>query len=135
LCAGAAAYGAQASSALTTPVAVAAPGIFTANASGTGTGAIVNQSGTVNTAAAPAPKGAIIAIYFTGGGVTMSTANTTVTIGGQSATLAYAGVAPGIAGLNQVNATIPATAASGAQPVVVTIAGVASQSGVTVNVQ
>jgi O-succinylbenzoate synthase len=35
----------------------------------------------------------------------------------------------------RVNATIPATAASGAQPIIVTVAGVASQTGVTVNVQ
>lgn len=128
-------YGTQTAPAITKTVAPSAPGLFTANASGTGPGAILNQTGTLNTAAAPAPKGTIVALYLTGGGVNMSTANTTVTIGGQSATLAYAGVAPGIAGLNQVNATIPATAASGAQPIIVTVAGVASQTGVTVNVQ
>lgn len=128
-------YGTQTAPAVNKTVAPSAPGLFTANASGTGPGAILNQTGTLNTAVAPAPKGTIVALYLTGGGINMSTANTTVTIGGQSATLAYAGVAPGITGLNQVNATIPATAASGAQPVIVTVAGAAAQTGVTVNVQ
>ena len=40
-----------------------------------------------------------------------------------------------VQGLNQVNATVPAVATSGAQPVVVPIGGVASHSGVTVSVQ
>ena len=128
-------YGTQTAPAVNKTVAPSAPGLFTANASGTGPGAILNQTGTLNTAVAPAPKGTIVALYLTGGGINMSTANTTVTIGGQSATLAYAGVAPGITGLNQVNATIPATAASGAQPVIVTVAGAAAQTGVNVNVQ
>lgn len=128
-------YGAQSSPAVTKTVASTAPGLFTINASGTGPGAILNQIGTLNSTTAPAAKGTIVAIYLTGGGVNMSTANTTVTIGGQAATLAYAGVAPGVPGLNQINATIPSTAASGAQPVAVNIGGVASQSGVTVNVQ
>ena len=128
-------YGAQSSPAATKTVAPTAPGLFTINASGTGPGAILNQTGTLNSATAPAAKGTIVAIYLTGGGVNMSTANTTVTIGGQTATLAYAGVAPGVPGLNQINATIPAASATGAQPVVVNIGGVASQTGVTVNVQ
>ena len=130
-----AAYGAQASPVITKPVAASAPGIFTANASGSGTGAIVNQSGSINSSAAPAPKGSIVAIYLTGGGTAIATASTTVTIGGQTATVAYAGAAPGIAGLDQVNATIPANAASGTLPIIIAIAGNASQAGVTVNVQ
>ena len=57
-------------------------------------------------------------------------------IGGQTSTVAYGGVAGGsVPGLYQVNAAIPANAASGNQPVVVAIGGVASQSGVTVSVQ
>ncbi|MBL8238260.1 MAG: CotH kinase family protein [Bryobacterales bacterium] len=128
--------GAQSSAALNKTVAPSAPGIFTTNASGSGPGAIINQSGTVNGAASPAPKGSIVAIYLTGGGASMAVSNTTVTIGGQSATVAYAGNAPGsVQGLYQVNATVPANAASGALPVVISVAGVASQSGVTVHVQ
>jgi uncharacterized protein (TIGR03437 family) len=128
-----AAYGAQVSAAFSKAVTPTAPGLFTANASGTGPGAIVNQNGRVNNATTPAGKGSIIAIYLTGMGAATTA---TVTIGGQTATIAYAGTAPGsVQGLYQVNAVVPATTASGEQPVVVTIGGVASQSGVTVNVQ
>ena len=127
-------YGAQSSAATNKAVAASAPGIFTINASGTGPGAIINQAGTINSAASPAPKGSIVAIYLTGAGVANSA--TTVTIGGQAAPVAFAGQAPGaIQGLYQVNATVPANATSGTQPVVVTIGGQASQAGVTINVQ
>jgi uncharacterized protein (TIGR03437 family) len=128
-----AAYGAQVSAAFSKAVAPTAPGLFTTNVSGTGPGAIINQTGRVNGATTPATKGSIIAIYLTGGGEANAA---TVTIGGEAATVAFAGQAPGsVQGLYQVNATVPAAVASGAQPVVVTIGGVASQSGVTVNVQ
>lgn len=133
-------YGDKSSAALTKPVAATSPGLFTTNASGTGAGAIINQAGTLNASAAPAPKGSIVAIYLTGAGLAKAdgslAAATTVTIGGQNAAIAYAGIAPrSVEGLYQVNATVPAAAASGAQPVVVTIGSVPSQSGVTVFVQ
>jgi hypothetical protein len=110
------------------PVAATAPGIFTVSGAGTGQ------------------------IYVTGEGVTSPAgvdgvptsltapgkpvANVTVTIGGVTAT-AVAVEAPGVvAGVLQVNATVPTTAASGAaDPVVVTIGGVQAQSGVTMAVQ
>lgn len=130
----------QSSAPLVKTVAPTAPGLFTLNAAGTGAAAVINQAGTINTATAPAPKGSIVAFYLTGGGVSNAegrlTATTTVTIGGLPATLAYAGIAPAsTAGLYQVNATVPAGAASGSQPVVITIGGVASQAGVTLEVQ
>ena len=61
----------------------------------------------------------------------------TVTIGGQSATVTYAGwVADSVAGLYQINATVPTkAAASSAAPVLVTMGGVTSQAGVTMAVQ
>lgn len=131
-----ASYGPQASATLSKTVAKATPGIFTTNSSGSGQGAIVNQNGTVNGPTAPAAKGSIVAIYLTGGGVDLTAADTTVRIGGQSATVVYAGVAPGsIQGLQQINVTIPAGAGSGAQPLAVTIAGADSQANVTVFVQ
>ena len=133
-------YGNQTSAAFSKAVAATAPGIFTLNASGTGLGAIVNQSGVVNGATTPAAKGSIVSIYLTGAGVTNAagniTATTAVTIGGQPATVAFAGAAPGsFPGVYQLNVTIPANAASGIQPIVVNIGGVASQSGVTISLQ
>ena len=61
----------------------------------------------------------------------------TVTIGGVAATVSYAGwVADSIAGLYQINASVPKTAPSGAAvPVVVTMGGVSSQPGVTMQIQ
>lgn len=63
--------------------------------------------------------------------------NPTVTIEGQAATVTYAGwVADSVAGLYQINATVPTKAtANTAAPVVVTIGGVSSQAGVTMAVQ
>jgi virginiamycin B lyase len=141
------------SSNATVQLAATGPSIFTLNGSGTGPGAILNQDFSVNSQSNPAPKGSVIQIYMTGegittpaqadGAVTIATsafpytptpqAAVSVNIGGQPAQLQWAGEAPDfVAGVLQVNATIPATAASGANPIVVKIGSNASQSGVTV---
>jgi len=75
----------------------------------------------------------------------MATANAvTVSIGGQPATVSYAGwVGGSVAGLYQINALVPAKAnpsvanppAVSTVPVVVTIGGVSSQAGVTMSVK
>jgi len=49
-------------------VAAAAPGIFTSNQAGTGQAAVVNQDGSLNSTANPAPIGSTILIYGTGQG-------------------------------------------------------------------
>lgn len=143
------------SAALVYNVAQAVPGIYTQNAQGTGPGAIVNQNYTVNGPANGAPKGSAVAVYMTGegqtspGGVTGSVTPTngtglknpvaqpvTATVGGVTAKVDYAGSAPGIvAGVMQVNVEIPAAAPSGAQPIVISIGGINTQTGVTVQVQ
>ena len=53
-----------------------------------------------------------------------------VTIGGLSANATYEGLAPGFAGLAQLNVIVPAGLTPGDQPVFVTINGVASNVGV-----
>jgi len=132
-------------------VANTAPAIFTLTQNGTGQGAIVNPNGSVNGTANTAAAGSVIAIYATGGG-TMNPAQTTgsvtpttgtsfpltlmpitVTIGGQPATVQYGGAAPGlVAGVLQINVTVPQGAGTGNQPVVITSNGVSSPSNVTV---
>jgi uncharacterized protein (TIGR03437 family) len=129
------------------------PGIFSANGSGTGGGAVLNQNSVLNTSANPAPKGSVIQVYLTGEGVTSppqadgaltpyppATAPVakpiTVTIGGQPATYTFAGEAPGlIAGIMQINVMVPPGASSGANPLVVTIGAASSQQNLTVYVQ
>jgi uncharacterized protein (TIGR03437 family) len=61
----------------------------------------------------------------------------TVTIGGQAATVTYAGwVVDSVAGLYQINATVPTKGlTAGAAAVIVTAGGVQSQAGVTMAVQ
>ncbi len=133
----------------TLPLAAAAPGIFSLNASGSGPGAILNADYSVNLPANPAARGSIIMIYATGGGATSGTnaaakiakaaakltQSVTVMVGGQPAEVLYAGAAPGeVSGMVQVNAQLP-PGISGNVPVVVQVAGAPSQTTVTVSVQ
>ena len=125
------------------------PGIFMIGGTQS---AVLNADGTVNGPDNPAARGSEVAIYATGAGQTTppmtdgqvpggaSTANIaglTVTIGGQPASVVYAGVAPGmVAGVVQINATIPASApAGGAVPISFAIGNTASQSTATIAVK
>ena len=146
-----AAAGTFQTAAWTLPVVGSAPGVFTIDATGTGQGAIVNQDGTVNSAANAAALGSVISIYATGegqtspAGVTGSVAGSvsktpvlpvTVTIGGVGAVVQYAGSAPGlVSGVLQVNAVVPQGISTGVVPVVVSVGGVISPAGVTVAVR
>ena len=130
---------AQSAGTSSAPVSVAlaatAPGLFTANGSGRGQAAAVNQNGTPNGDGAPAAAGSVLSLYETGDGQTPPLAPVSVTIGGVPATVQFAGAAPGvIAGVLQVNVTVP-SGLSGTVPVVVTVAGVSSQPGVTIVVK
>jgi len=116
--------------------AAAAPGIFMY---GQNQGIIVNVANALANSSNPVHAGDVIVIYCTGLGevsppVPAGTAtpvtqlsNTvnpvTLTIGGVSAQVAFAGLTPGSTGLYQVNATVPAGVASGdSVPVVLTAA-------------
>jgi uncharacterized protein (TIGR03437 family) len=148
------AYGGAVSNEPTLYSSTAQPGVFTQNGSGTGPGAILNQDSSLNTEANPAAVGSVVQIFMTGEGLTtpaqatgaVTEVNTSgagpltpapqqavsVTIGGQPAPLEFAGEAPGdVAGVLQVNATVPAVA-SGANPITVQVGANSSQTGVTV---
>jgi trimeric autotransporter adhesin len=146
------AYGSVASTAWSVPVTPSVPGIFTIAGDGVGPGAVLNQDNSVNSASNPAAQGSVVQIYATGegqtsppgvtGSVTQLSAKTplltvTATIGGVDALVQYAGSAPdSVAGLLQVNATVPQGIAPGsAVPITVSIGGVPSQSGVTIAVK
>ena len=75
--------------------------------------------------------GGAMEIYATGLGVRPE--GVAVTIGGQAATVLYAGLAPGFVGLNQVNVTTPAGLAAGEYDLVLRAGGV-SGPPVRVNV-
>jgi len=127
----------QAGSTLSVPetaaIAPGAPGTFTSNGSGSGQGIAiaVNADGTyyVVSPAQPAHAGSVIVIYCTGlGGVQSSlhageatpytplsptSEPVTLTIGGATVPIAYAGLVPTFSGLYQVNAVIPGGTATG----------------------
>jgi uncharacterized protein (TIGR03437 family) len=140
----------------------AVPGIYTQNYSGSGPGAILNQDGvTGNGPGTPAAKGSVVSVYMTGEGQTSPAGATgaiapvnvpapwkqtplkaTATVGGLPAVVQYYGSAPGlVSGVMQVNVQIPATAPSGALPIVITLTDPATglsystQAQVTVSVQ
>jgi uncharacterized protein (TIGR03437 family) len=140
------------SNTLTVPVGKAAPGIFTLDYSGGGAGTILNQDGTVNSVGNPAPVGSVVTVYATGEGQTnppgvdgevngspapQPDQTVTATIGGVNANPQYTGGVSGVvAGLLRVDLQVPTALASGsALPVVLNIAGVTSQAGVTMSVK
>jgi len=137
----------------TVPVVSAAPGIFTADSTGSGQAAAVNLDGTLNSASKPVKAGGFISLYITGdgqtnpGGVDGQLANTApypatvlpvkVTVGGLPAVVSYAGATPtAVAGLTQLNVQVPAGVTPGsAVPVTVQVGDQGAQTGVTIAVQ
>jgi uncharacterized protein (TIGR03437 family) len=146
----------------TVTVGMQAPGLFTSDGSGVNQAAALNYGATsmaytLNTAANPAQVGDTVLLYLTGEGdyLTSITPRTglvipatlsplpelsplpTVMIGGMPATVAYAGPIIGsILGLLQINCVVPMGATTGkAVPVLVTINGSNTQTGVTLSIQ
>lgn len=101
-------------------VTATAPGLFMLSG---GTAAVVNQNGSVNSPGSPAPAGSIISAYVTGLGavspqiatgspapanpISYTNAAVTVTVGAAAAQLQFAGLAPTLAGVYQVNFVVP----------------------------
>jgi len=125
-------------------VAMAQPAVFTVNGLGTGQGHIYRQTaaGELILAAAgnPVTAGDAVVIYCAGLGPVIpvvdagqaaprsplaETANpVTVTIGGRQARVLFAGLAPDLTGLYQINAEVPAGLSGGSDvPVVLMVAG------------
>jgi uncharacterized protein (TIGR03437 family) len=143
-------YGVR-SNAVTMFTTMSSPALFTANASGAGQGAIVNQDGSVNGQDAPAEKGSVVILYLTGEGQTdpggvdgllalaalpKPQMPVRVQIDGQNAEVLYAGAAPGmVSGVMQVNVKVPASTTAGGVQVQVTVGGATSPAGVTLMVK
>ncbi|HEX5229807.1 MAG TPA: hypothetical protein VFW44_18975, partial [Bryobacteraceae bacterium] len=140
-----------ASAAVSIRVAQSAFGLSTANASGSGQGAILNQDGSYNSDKNPAAPGSVVSLFGTGEGLTRPAlpdgalvlsspyskpnAPVTVTIGGKSSDVIYAGAAPFLpTGVLQINAQIP-QGISGDATVLVGIGGISTSRKVTVAVK
>ena len=122
--------------------ATGTPGISSSN----NRAPVVNADGSVNSPSAPAAVGDEVVVYFTGGGPVQAsgqlktgegappgdspvTETNSITVGGVAANVVYMGLTPGSVGLYQANFIVPSIA-KGAYPVVITIAGFASNNPV-----
>ena len=126
------------------------PGVFSADYSGSGPGAISYPDGSYNTAANPAAPGTVVVLWLSVLGVFSPPAAdgsvvpglaalqfpVTVSIGGKTADIQYQGPAPvAVAGLYQINCVIPPGTPPGPVAVVVTSDGKQSQPNLTVAVK
>jgi uncharacterized protein (TIGR03437 family) len=111
------------SNSVTLFTSMTAVGVFSLPPGGLGYGAVLHQDGSTVNPANPAAIGETVSVYLTGLGAvsptiadgaagpvsTLSKATGTISadINGTSATVTYAGLAPQLAGLYQVNLTVP----------------------------
>ena len=139
------------------PVFQTKPGIFTHDAGGHGQARAINQDGSVNgdgsitSSDKPAAPGSVLQVYATGlgpvdptipqgtpapqGTLSKLTLPISATIGGRTATVTWAGAAPGQVGMYQVNVMVPPLAASGTARLVLSVDGNNSQNGATVEIR
>ena len=143
-------YNGQQSAPLAIPIMDALPGLFTANGSGVGNAAALNQDSSINSAVNPAARGSVIVLYGSGEGQTnppgvdgrvnrssfpSPVLPVSVSIGGVNAQAAYFGAAPFlVSGVFQANVVIPAGIPAGSAEVIVTVGSSSSPRGVTIAV-
>jgi uncharacterized protein (TIGR03437 family) len=131
------------------PIREVQPGILTVSG-GSGQAIAVREDGKLNTPENRLTPGGVVTFYLTGDGdggpntpdgrpattAEPTTATVQVDIGGYAADVLYAGRAPGLIGVMQVNARIsPATKMTGALSLVARINGVPTQDGVSLQVR
>ncbi len=119
-----------ASNAVTEWIAKTAPGVLTQSANGLGYGDVVHLDGTNVNDKSPAQIGETVSVYLTGLGAvspaiadgaagptdplaTTPSGTIAAYIGGVAATVGYSGLAPQLAGLYQINLTVPAGLTAG----------------------
>jgi uncharacterized protein (TIGR03437 family) len=111
------------SNAVTAWISKTAPGVLTQQQNGLGYGDAVHLNGTLVNAQSPAQIGETVSLFVTGLGAVSPTiadgaagptnplaytaSTITAYIGGVQATVTYAGLAPQLAGLYQINLTVP----------------------------
>ena len=125
----------------------AAPGLFT---QGDGAAIVQNSDYSLNTSGNPAAAGSAIIAYLTGSGpvnqsvadgavspsspLVLATSQVSATIGTQTAQVLFAGLAPGLVGVFQVNVAVPAGMATGSYPLTIT-AGTQASNSAPINVK
>ena len=118
-----------ASNTVTMQVAATAPGILTQLQNGLGYGDVVHQDGTLVNASHPAQIGETVSVFLTGLGtvnplipdgaagpdspLSLTTNSIMAFVGGTTASISYAGLAPELAGLYQINLNIPSGVTAG----------------------
>jgi uncharacterized protein (TIGR03437 family) len=148
-------YLGQSSNGINVAVAATAPGVFSANSTGTGPAAAVDATQgptSLNGPGNPAARGDVITMYLTGEGITSPAVTGRVTPGttpftlpllaptvlvdGVPATINFYGEAPLLtSGVLQINFVVPTAARSGEVSLVVRMGGVDSQPGITVSIR
>uniref|UniRef100_Q024X4 Glucose/sorbosone dehydrogenase-like protein n=1 Tax=Solibacter usitatus (strain Ellin6076) TaxID=234267 RepID=Q024X4_SOLUE len=129
----------QSSAAVDVPVLSVQPAIYTIQG---GAAVVHNVDFSLVTAAQPLVPGEFAFFYATGlgqvknepatgagaplGSLATLIADVGVTLGGQTCDVQYAGLAPGLVGVYQVNFRVPQNAASGAQSLAIAVAGATS---------
>lgn len=132
-----------------------APRLFTKSWDGKGEAMALHADWTPVSAAAPAAPGEALILFLTGLGAVSPAIGAgqpggdgsearplnlvpeavTVKVGGQAAAVFFAGLAPGFAGLYQLNMLVPEEIVAGQQPIVVSCGGGESQAGVTITLK
>lgn len=142
---------AQISREIQLPVVSAAPALFTIDASGEGQGAILNQDLALNSVENPAPRGSVISLFATGGGLwrggnvdgeifndTLPSLQlpVSVEIGGVKVPVRYAGGASGLVnGAVQINVELTFDVPAGERvPITLAVGEESSKAVVTVAV-
>jgi uncharacterized protein (TIGR03437 family) len=132
--------GVSSNTAVAVSVTQAQPGIFVVDS--VGDGAITHVNGSLVTTENPAAPGETVVMYATGfgpvspavttgqapTGLSYTTLEPTITIGGLTATVVFSGEAPYFVGLSQLNITVPTTAPPGSLPLVVNTGGVTANT-------
>jgi uncharacterized protein (TIGR03437 family) len=143
-------YGSTPSNKVSMPLSETSPALFSADGSGKGQGAFLNQDNSPNSPKNPAHPGQSLTLYGTGGGLSDPLLSVQelvpstpplprlslpvqVQIGGKAMTVTYAGGAPGLPpGLVQVNVTLSSDVMTGdSVPVILTVGSGASPATVT----
>jgi uncharacterized protein (TIGR03437 family) len=137
-------YQGKSASTFTASVAPSAPALFTADATGKGLAAAINQDGSYNTSTNSAAIGKTVSLFVTGAGVP-PLQPVSVTIGGEPAEVQHVGSADGAMGILRIDVLVPSNVLANLHfligqdinvplPLAVQIGNAVSQPGIYVTV-